>query len=232
MNLRDFFLHAVTLTAEFALLLLGIKHLLPHWLHWKYSSDLPGFGISGTCSKRRAGYYLTTKCQKYSYEHKLCYLDKWGCCFVSYVLQCWERILGWASFSLLSPELLAFEERPSVWSLAVLPVAGKEVQLCWLPPPQSTNSPAQVRKLCLWAVFPQMDYRINCPPVHKLFWPGQLTFICPRAALDCGGGSESLWWQPSHAGLTLAQSLQCGADDGVLLTVNFFCPLLWFKAFS
>lgn len=31
MSLQDVFLHAMTLTAEFVLLLLGIKHLLLHW---------------------------------------------------------------------------------------------------------------------------------------------------------------------------------------------------------
>lgn len=70
-----------------------------------------------------------------------------------------------------------------------------------------------------------MDCRINCSPVRELDWPGQLPVACPRAAMDCGGAAESLWWQPSHAGLTLAQSLQHGADDDVLLTVNFFGPL-------
>lgn len=56
------FLHAVTLTAEFALLLLDIKHLLLHWLHQKYSSNLSEFGLS---SKQKADYYLVTKRQKY-----------------------------------------------------------------------------------------------------------------------------------------------------------------------
>lgn len=34
MSLGDVVLHAVTLTVELSLLLLGIKHLLLHWLHW------------------------------------------------------------------------------------------------------------------------------------------------------------------------------------------------------
>lgn len=36
----------MTLTAEFALILLVIKRLLLHWLHQKYSSNLSGFGLS------------------------------------------------------------------------------------------------------------------------------------------------------------------------------------------
>lgn len=65
MSLQDVFLHAMTLTAEIALLLLGIKHLLLHWLHQKYSSEPSGFGLSSTCSKKKADYCLVTKHQKY-----------------------------------------------------------------------------------------------------------------------------------------------------------------------
>lgn len=65
MALQDVFLHAMTLTAEFALLLLGIKHLLLHWLHRKYSSGLSGFGLNSLCSKKQADYYLVTKHQQY-----------------------------------------------------------------------------------------------------------------------------------------------------------------------
>lgn len=65
MSLQDVFLHDITLTTEFALLLLGIKHLLLHWLDQKYSSKPSGFGLSSMCSKTKADYYLVTKHQKY-----------------------------------------------------------------------------------------------------------------------------------------------------------------------
>lgn len=64
MNPQDIFFHAMTLTAEFALLLLVIKHVLL-WLHREYSSDLSGFGLSSMCSKKKADYHLVTKHQKY-----------------------------------------------------------------------------------------------------------------------------------------------------------------------
>lgn len=96
----------------------------------------------------------------------------------------------------------------------------------------------------------QMDYSINCSPVHKLDWPGQFTVICPRAAMGCGGAPESLWWQPSladHAGLTLAQCCSqvislapcCGLKPslshtevcGEVVTLQHFSSLFWMLFF-
>lgn len=72
MSLWDVILHAMTLTAEFPLLLLGIKHLL-HCLHWSTALICQDLAL---VEKAELVIIWQQSIRNTSYEHKACCLDK------------------------------------------------------------------------------------------------------------------------------------------------------------
>lgn len=114
MSLWDIFLHAMTLTAEFSMLLLGIKHLLLHWLHWSTALTCQDLALVAHAAKGELViiWQKASEIPAMSTSHAALVNEAVA---LSAVL-CNVETGTWRSLLfLLSLELLAFGERPNDW---------------------------------------------------------------------------------------------------------------------